>query len=47
MKRKLKFKRDIEARFRNEKMEESKLNFLLGGDENGGQGGTDDPWGND
>jgi hypothetical protein len=46
MKKKVKVKYDMELRFRNDKMDENKLNFLLGGDENGGQGGTGDPWGN-
>lgn len=35
---------DMEIRFKKEKLEKNKMNFLLGGDGNGGQGGVDDPW---
>jgi hypothetical protein len=37
-------KREDIAKFRNEKMDDKKLNYLLGGDGDGGQGGTFDPW---
>ncbi len=43
MKRSTMTKADLEARFTAEKMEDKKLNFLRGGDENGGQGGIP-PW---
>ena len=36
-------KTNLEARFNEEKMDDRKLNFLKGGDENGGQGGVI-PW---
>ena len=35
---------DMEARFNKEKLVKNKMNFLLGGDGNGSQPGTDDPW---
>ena len=35
---------DLEARFRNVKLERNKMKYLLGGDDHGGQGGVDDPW---
>ena len=44
MSKKSKGKRDFAEKFRNEKIEGKKLNYLIGGDANGGQGGTDDPW---
>lgn len=37
-------KRDFAEEFRNEKIEGKKMNYLVGGDGNGGQGSTDDPW---
>ena len=36
-------KTNLVARFTEEKMDDRKLNFLKGGDSNGGQGGTN-PW---
>ena len=36
-------KTNLEARFTEERMDDKKLNFLKGGDGNGGQGGTN-PW---
>jgi hypothetical protein len=44
MKRKSMFKVDLETRFRNERMERMKMNYLKGGDGDGGQPGNDDPW---
>jgi hypothetical protein len=44
MKKKSFAKSNFTEKFRNEKIEDNKLNFLLGGDENGGEGGTGDPW---
>jgi len=44
MKRSRLFFPDLEARFRKVKLERNKMNYLLGGDDHGGQGGTDDPW---
>lgn len=44
MKRKSTVKADFATKFRNEELERTKMNFLIGGDGNGGQGGTDDPW---
>jgi hypothetical protein len=35
---------DLEARFRKAKLERNKMNYLLGGDDHGGEGGVDDPW---
>ena len=45
MKRKRLSISDMEARFGKVKLERSKMNYLVGGDENGGQGGVNDPWG--
>ncbi|MCK4747119.1 MAG: hypothetical protein KAT15_08795 [Bacteroidales bacterium] len=44
MKRKNLVKTNLEARFRNEKIEGKKMNFLVGGDDNGGQGDDGGPW---
>lgn len=43
MKRKSFDKSNFTANFRNEKLEDGKLNFLRGGDGDGSQGATD-PW---
>ncbi len=43
MKRSTMTKTDLEARFNAEKMDNKKLNFLRGGDADGGQGGIP-PW---
>jgi len=43
MKKKAMFNANLEARFSQEKMDDNKLNFLKGGDGDGGQGGID-PW---
>ncbi len=43
MKKKAMFNANLEARFSQEKMDDSKLNFLKGGDGNGSQPGID-PW---
>lgn len=37
-------KTDIAKKFNNEKIEEKKMNYLVGGDGNGSQGSLDDPW---
>ena len=44
MKKKVMTKRDLAEKFRNEKIEGKKMNYLVGGDGDGGQGSTDDPW---
>jgi hypothetical protein len=36
---------DMEVRFRKVKLEKNKMNYLLGGDDHGGEGGVYDPWG--
>ena len=41
---KKKTNKDLTKKFKNEKIESKKLNYLVGGDGNGGQGSTDDPW---
>lgn len=41
---KKKTNQDLTKKFKNEKIDRNKLNFLVGGDGNGGQGSTDDPW---
>jgi hypothetical protein len=46
MKKKLKEKRAFAEKFRNEKLESKKMNYLIGGDANGGEGAPPDPWGN-
>ena len=35
---------DLEKNFKNEKIDRKKLNYLIGGDGDGAQGATDDPW---
>jgi len=35
---------DLEKNFKNEKIDRKKLNYLFGGDGDGGQGAIDDPW---
>lgn len=37
-------KTDIAKKFNNEKIEDKKMNYLVGGDGDGGQGATFDPW---
>lgn len=37
-------KTDLPKKFENEKIEPKKMNYLVGGDGNGGQGSTGDPW---
>jgi len=37
-------KKELRKRFENEMIDRKKLNYLIGGDGNGGQGSTDDPW---
>ncbi len=44
MKKKLMPKSDLTQKFRKEMIEGKKLNYLVGGDGNGSQGATDDPW---
>ena len=46
MKKKLMAQRAFSEKFRNEKLEGRKMNYLIGGDANGSEGSTDDPWGN-
>jgi len=35
---------DLEKNFKNEKIDRKKLNYLIGGDGDGGQGAIGDPW---
>jgi hypothetical protein len=35
---------DLDKNFKNEKIDRKKLNYLIGGDGDGAQGSTDDPW---
>ena len=35
---------DLDKNFKNEKIDRKKLNYLIGGDGDGGQGSTNDPW---
>ena len=35
---------DLDKNFKNEKIDRKKLNYLIGGDGDGGQGSIDDPW---
>ena len=35
---------DLDKNFKNEKIDRKKLNYLIGGDGNGGQGSINDPW---
>ena len=44
MKKKLMTKSDLAEKFNKEMIEEKKMNYLVGGDGNGGQGSIDDPW---
>ena len=44
MKKKLMAKSDFAQKFRNEKLENKKMNYLVGGGKQGGEGSTDDPW---
>lgn len=37
-------KEELKKKFRNEMIERKKLNYLVGGDGDGGQGSLDDPW---
>ena len=37
-------KKELRKRFENEMIDRKKLNYLTGGDGDGGQGSTDDPW---
>ncbi len=37
-------KEEMKKKFRNEMIERKKLNYLVGGDGDGGQGSLDDPW---
>ena len=37
-------KSDFTGKFRNEKIEDKKMNFLVGGDGDGGQGAPPDLW---
>jgi hypothetical protein len=44
MKKKLMTKSDLAEKFSKEMIESKKLNYLVGGDGDGGQGSIDDPW---
>jgi len=44
MKKKELKKSDLTQKFSKEMIESQKLNYLVGGDGNGGQGSLDDPW---
>jgi len=44
MKKRLMTKSDFAEKFRNEKIEGKKMNYLVGGDGDGSEGGLDDPW---
>ncbi len=37
-------KKELRKRFENEMIDRKKLNYLIGGDGDGSQGSTDDPW---
>ena len=37
-------KEEMKKKFRNEIIERKKMNYLTGGDGDGGQGAVDDPW---
>jgi hypothetical protein len=41
---KKKTNKDLTKKFKKEEIELKKLNYLVGGDGDGGQGSTDDPW---
>jgi len=44
MKKKLMPKSDLTQKFSKEMIESNKMNYLVGGDGDGGQGSTNDPW---
>ena len=44
MKKKLMTKSNLVEKFNKEMIEDKKMNYLVGGDGNGSQGATDDPW---
>jgi hypothetical protein len=44
MKKRLMTKSDLTEQFRNEKIEGPKMNYLVGGDGDGGQTAPPDPW---
>ena len=46
MKKKLVTNSALAKKFRNEKLDSKKMNYLMGGDADGGEGATGDPWGN-
>lgn len=37
-------KKELRKNFRNEMIDRKKMNYLVGGDGDGSQGTTDDPW---
>ena len=41
---KKKTKSELEKKFRNEMIDRKKMNYFVGGDGDGSQGSTDDPW---
>jgi hypothetical protein len=41
---KKKTRSELEKKFRNDKIDNKKLNYLQGGDGDGSQGAIDDPW---
>ena len=45
MKRSKALMQTIESRFKKEKLERNHMQYLIGGDDNGSQGGLGDPWG--
>ena len=44
MKKELMTRSELTKKFSKEMIENKKLNFLVGGDGNGGEGSIDDPW---
>jgi len=44
MKKQLMRKSDLAEKFNKEMIEGKKMNYLVGGDGDGGQGSTGDPW---
>jgi len=44
MKKQLMRKSDLAEKFSKEMIEDKKMNYLVGGDGDGAQGSTDDPW---
>jgi len=46
MKKKLMANNALAKKFRNEKLESKKMNYLFGGDGDGSEGAPPDPWGN-